>query len=408
LETDNVLLDESQAAVLSKPESVADISKWFLWRKHDVNFYSIGSRDVDKYLTATEDDTEIIMYAIGLMDGTRTEEEISRMIYNKFGKHLDITLLVKKMKTTGLLEGGYKDTSELGMFSKKIISYKFSVFSILKKKIINYVYNIWLIISFVAILAALLTFIFNFNECRAFFSTSFTYKDSYFLGAVLTTVASIINIMLHELSHMAASVKCGLQPSEFNMNLYGGFKLIWMVKIKGMYTIPRKHRIMVMSAGILTNLVLISIVITVCVLFHVNSVAAELMSKIMINNIFMLYSCCMPFNISDGYFIFSQLSKYPNMRTKMFRLMGGRKKDFNIWVLLYSFISVGMIIYGFVLSGKWGVNISIEFYDRVISSTNIAWFAFIAAAVPVIFVAWLNFVFVIKLIKLIKANMTAG
>lgn len=402
-----MLLNESQAETLNRPESVTDISKWFLWKKHNINFYSIGSRDVDKYLTATEDDTEIIMYAIGLMDGTRTQEEIGQMIYNRFGKHLDVELLVKKMKTTGLLEGGYKDTSELGMFSKKIISYKFSVFSNLKKKIISCAYSIWLIISLVAVVSALLTISFNFNECRAFFSASFTYKDSYFLGAVLTTIASIINIMLHEVSHMAASVKCGLQPSEFNMNLYGGFKLIWMVKIKGMYTVPRKHRIIIMSAGILTNIVIISIVITVCVLFNVNSVAVELMSKIMINNIFMLYSCSMPFNISDGYFIFSQLSKYPNMRTKMFRLMGGKKKDLNIWVLLYSLISIGMIVYGFVLSGKWGINISIEFYDKVISSTNVAWLAFTAAAIPVLFVAWLNFVFVTKLVKLIKANMAA-
>ena len=236
---------------------------------------------------------------------------------------------------------------------------------------------------------------------------SLTYKDSYLLGAILAAVASVINIIFHESAHALTSIRCGLQPSSFSMNLYGGFKFLWMVKIKGIYTVERQKRIMIMGAGIYTNFILICISLSLSVWGVLSGTGSEIFSKILINNVFMIMACSMPFNLSDGYFIVSQLTKRMNMRKKMFRLLNFKQTSFcntDVWDVLYAAISIGMIGYSFYLTGIWCYHIVLEIYQKVNDLTQSCIVSDIVATIPIIVIVGTDLLFIRRFIHLIKAN----
>lgn len=389
------------------PECLPDISSWLLWKKNNINIYSVGSIDADKYIMVPEDKLEIVLFAIELMDGEHTLDDIAGKVYKKFQRQIDMYSIINKMNKAGLICGDREEISEITTFSQKLIHHTFPEFSVIKKKLIIILYNIWFILSIFFIVSTVVSIIKRSGEGMIFLSESLKFRDSYFLGAIMTALSSIINIILHELSHILAAVKFGLQPSEFTMNLYGGFKLVWVVRIKGMYSVERYKRIIIMAAGIFTNISVGAFAYLLCMYVCKDGIVMELISKVMLNNIFMIMACSMPFNLSDGYYIFTQIAKRQNMRKRMFGLIGFSKEAIakaDIWDLLYSAIAIGFIIYGFVLSGGWAYRMALEFHSITFDKTAIPILSIAIGLLPLLFIFWINGLFIIRFIKLIKYN----
>ena len=67
-----------------------------------------------------------------------------------------------------------------------------------------------------------------------------------------------------------------------------------------------------------------------------------------LSQFYIIFSNLSLFNLSDGYFIFSQIAKVQNLRTKMFRLLTGKvnlRNDFR--VTIYTAINLVLITLGF-------------------------------------------------------------
>lgn len=392
----------------SNPVCESEISSWFYWNKNGKNMYVIGNKDIDKYFMVDEKKVNIILSAVKLMDGKNTTVDINSQIKEKYQVDLDVDDLVMRLKNAGLLkQQDVKKTNELDLFSKSLLEINFFEIGKRKKQAFSILWNILFVLSIGAILGAVATLILRGSESIEYLRKSLTYKDSYLLGAILAAVASVINIIFHESAHALTSIRCGLQPSSFSMNLYGGFKFLWMVKIKGIYTVERQKRIMIMGAGIYTNFILICISLSLSVWGVLSGTGSEIFSKILINNVFMIMACSMPFNLSDGYFIVSQLTKRMNMRKKMFRLLNFKQTSFcntDVWDVLYAAISIGMIGYSFYLTGIWCYHIVLEIYQKVNDLTQSCIVSDIVATIPIIVIVGTDLLFIRRFIHLIKAN----
>lgn len=390
------------------PICESEVSSWFYWNKDGKNMYVIGNKDIDKYFMVDENRVEVILSAVKLMNGENSVVDINKQIKEKYKVDLEVEDLVIRLKNAGLLkQKDGKTSNELDLFSKKLIDIKFKDMNERERRIFCILWNIFFVVSVSLILGAVVTLILRGSECAEYLGKSFTYKDSYLLGAILTALASIINIIFHESAHALTSIRCGLQPSSFSMNLYGGFKLLWMVKIKGMYTIERRKRIIIMGAGIYTNFILICMSLILGGSGFLHGTSSEIFSKILINNVFMIIACSTPFNLSDGYYMVSQLTKRMNMRKKMFSLLNFKQTSFrnvDIWDIIYAVISIGMIVYSFCVTIIWSYHIVLEIYQKLNYLTQNCIVAGIVAAIPAGLVLWIEVLFIRRFIKLIKAN----
>lgn len=390
------------------PICKCEISSWFYWNKDGKDMYAIGNKDIDKYFMVDEKKLHIILSAIKLMNGKNTTEEINNQLKEEYQVDLDVDDLVVRLKSAGLLfQQDGNQNNELDLFAKKILNIQFTHMENGKRRVLQFLWQFLFVLSIGAILGTVITLILRGNESVTYLSKSLTYKDSYLLGAILAAVVSIINILCHECAHALTSVQFGLQPSSFSMNLYGGFKLLWMVKIKGMYTIERKKRIMIMGAGIYTNFILICISLVLSIWGVTHGTGSEILSKILINNVFMIMACSMPFNLSDGYYIISQMAKRTNMRKKMFQILNFKNNSFrntDVWDVLYAVISIGMIIYSFYLTAVWCYHIVLEMNHKAFEMTQNCVVAGAIAAIPAIFIVWIDVLFIRRFVRLIKAN----
>lgn len=141
------------------PECLPDISSWLLWKKNNINIYSVGSIDADKYIMVPEDKLEIVLFAIELMDGEHTLDDIAGKVYKKFQRQIDMYSILNKMNKAGLICGDREEISEITTFSQKLIHHTFPEFSVIKKKLIIILYNIWFILSIFFIVSTVVSII---------------------------------------------------------------------------------------------------------------------------------------------------------------------------------------------------------------------------------------------------------
>lgn len=390
------------------PKAVPDIEKWFYWNKGGRNIYVIGNKEIDKYFMAPENGVNMLHDLILHMDGTKSIAELESYAKETYHTIIPIDDLVKKLMRAGLLEGTDAERrNELDVFSKKLFSYKFKTFSLAKKKKLSHLWDVMVLLILALIVSALITLFLKPGECKTYYNQSFRFKDSYLYGAVISCFISIVNIICHEYAHAVSSVKFGLQPSEFAMILYGGYQFEWLVKIKGMYTVQRKYRILIMLAGVIANLALLSLSLLIGIWCPLSDIQTQLFSKFMVTNIFMIIACITPFSISDGYYVISQLFKTSNLRRQMFQMMNfknrkkGQMKPFN---LVYSLISIGMIFYSFAITIFWAVKVSAEVLEKSRQYIPSDILCYVPAMFPLLVVGAIEFLFIRRFIQLIHSN----
>lgn len=390
------------------PKVVPNIQKWFYWNKGGRNIYVIGNKEIDKYFMVPEESADMLYDIILRMNGEYNISDISHYAEEKYKMIVPISDLLKKLRRAGLLQGHEAEkVNELELFSKKLYSYEYKEYSKKKKERMTHLWNVLFTLTVAVVICAAVTLIIKPEDCKEYYGKSFLYKNSYIYGALLSCLISWINIICHEFAHAITSVKFGLQPNEFAMILYGGYKFEWLVKIKGMYTVKRKYRIYIMSAGIATNLALLSLSLVIGMWLPLSDTATQILSKLMVTNIFMIVACISPFTISDGYYVVTQILKTSNLRRQTFRMLNmknWKKEKPSLLNIGYCLVSVGMIIYSFTITFIWGKNISVEVYESTASSIDVAFLRYLVAAIPLIIVIGVIGFFAKRFVRLIRAN----
>ena len=164
--------------------------------------------------------------------------------------------------------------------------------------------------------------------------------DSVFISIIISTVITTICVLLHEMAHAIVAAHYRLIPQKVSISIYLFTPIIY-ITIPGIYTLPRKQRILVHAAGIIMN----AFIFSVSVMFLPFSFGTlrEIMLLIAFNNLGLIVMNLVPFLPLDGYFILTNILKIPNLRRisgkKIISIIRGEKRKL-VEYIIYNIISV--------------------------------------------------------------------
>lgn len=315
-----------------KPISLDDIEMYLLFEKSD-NKYLLGSKKKDRYVIVSEDNGKKYMKLLSDLNGENDYEDLAikwnvpvSYVYRMVHDFCEKGLLVNS--------ANQNDNTEINRLCKKLISIPCGKLQKMNEKKTNSIIGFFLCLLIISLM---------FNICHILQGDLsdirlISYRGSYILALIVSSIIMIPSFFFHELCHAIAAIKYGLKPKRIDICLYLFMFPLYYVKIGGIYTVSKRKRIVIMSAGLVGNIFLASIALSLYILTTEVIFAILVLSQI---NIFI--ANINPFTLSDGYFIASHLFKVENIRTKVFDII----TSFNIKkylkdkkVIVYLFINI--------------------------------------------------------------------
>ncbi len=150
---------------------------------------------------------------------------------------------------------------------------------------------------------------------------SISYLFSTWRSICLFYIVSIFCIFLHECAHALCLAAEGGSPGKFSMILFNFVQFAFAVDVSDIWTLSRKSRLKVLSAGLHLNLFL-SILGFIIVSSHYSPEWLVLVGFqiIFISYPGILFNLC-PFLRTDGYYILSQIMSINHLRKKCFAMV---------------------------------------------------------------------------------------
>ncbi len=318
----------------------------------------IGETEKDTHFLLSASQKEFFCEVCELFDGVKTIEEIASSLNVSNNKILAVAkllyengMLLEELNTQRTVK-----FNEVERYSVPLVKY---VFSNLKnpEKTRQIANIIWLFINIFWVLNFLLFVGLNIQSGFQLFSgVSFANlfavgksESNMFLGYLAVNIGMVIMFVFHELGHVLLGLKNGIQPDKFSFVLFLGFIPMFYVKNKNIYTLNKKNACSVLLAGVFINLILAFFCINIYGLW-----GNDLFKVLALSNMRIILINLWPLSLSDGYYIFSLLSKNPNMRMKLHYFISNPKIIFEyskieqIYVILAFCVmvfSIGMEIF---------------------------------------------------------------
>lgn len=342
-----------------KPKCVPGISYW----GYNKSFYSLGSIEVDRYIKVPKAKIEVLMMAVSLMDGSNDIEMIQMQLKKSMNSCVDIKGLTRILGDAGLLEGVQEkhNNSEMNIVGVDLISFNFPTVTPIIKQLTKWIIVLWKIL----LVMNIGLFVCKIGWCQlkgeAINIELLKVKDNYIVGLLWTVLFYSISTLLHEMSHWAMAINYGLQPRVLKFVVYTGIIPSMYVKINGMYTLKKTQRMYIMAAGIFTNGLLCLIGVVCAIYSNPDSYMNEIMIKFALANGYMAIKNLMPFNISDGYYIFEWITNRTNTRINILKSIKQFKTEKRLGlsnsVLLYCIVSMFFLISTLFSILIWVINI---------------------------------------------------
>lgn len=325
----------------------------------DIEFYSedsdsliFGSRSINEYVKVKCSNIDIIKNIILLFDGAHSEMQIEEYCAENHVK-INLEKLITEIDRKCLFEDSNAQgpsKEEIKMLGIKVFDKQFADRQITSgSKVASYIIaciNISIVLSMIYL-------IFRFDLIKEIFSKNLLmYKDSYINGMLVTFGMSLIVLVIHECGHILFACRYHLQIERFGLYLYIGIMPKWFFKFRGIQVAPRKQRELVFLGGVYFNFFLI---ILACILSSFLDV--DLVRTFILSNFLMIINCLLPFSLTDGYFLFSNLLHIENLRNAMFRsifqFLKLKINKKNIGVFIYFIINVCIYSYKIILYYLW-------------------------------------------------------
>lgn len=324
-----------------KPRIVEDLEKYELYRDKKKTTYTVGSIKKDRFIMASEKNVDDIIGVYKLFDGEHTIDDIVK-IYKDNNKEIDVLKLFNIAEQAGLIENTNKKEVILNEFQK----YGFSIMDINIGDKLNCIFRRCAHIVSIPFCVFLVAIILIATVLLPKFGISivklniYNLFDSVFISIIISTVITTICVLLHEMAHAIVAAHYRLIPQKVSISIYLFTPIIY-ITIPGIYTLPRKQRILVHAAGIIMN----AFIFSVSVMFLPFSFGTlrEIMLLIAFNNLGLIVMNLVPFLPLDGYFILTNILKIPNLRRisgkKIISIIRGEKRKL-VEYIIYNIISV--------------------------------------------------------------------
>jgi peptidase M50 len=346
---------------MSYPHAAEDISAFTLYEYKDrPSTYAVGSIDRDRFIEVDEARKSVILYAISLMDGKHSFEDIEKNIAEGKGVIINAEELYKTLKKADLL---FEQGSQ-GVIKSEFETLGLKVFDVGLKRL-NKLFSSLSILTIPLYALALVVLLFTvffaaFNYSSITVGSLFGFTDNYLKNIIITVLIMFFSIFCHELSHAIVASKYGIIPKKLTLSLYLYVSPIVYIKLPGLYTIKPKERILTWGAGITTNMLFACIGLAFSILlkrYGVGENTINILNRFWyINGVFAIVNMC-PLMPLDGYFILATTLKIPNLRRGAFNALKtsirSNKIRFSAGQFLYFVLSVllmGMVVGKEILS----------------------------------------------------------
>lgn len=358
----------SEKSIL-KPKAIDNISYWMYMEQKSKVYYSLGNKEVDRYIKVPEKKLKPIMETIELFDGNNEIHYIQTYLKENKKINIDVYNLYKLLSKVGLIEGeeGDKVNGEMAIIGVELLSISFpKVNNAVKKSAEGFLF-LWKLVFIFSIIMLISGIIFRNYRVSYIIEHAFIVKNSHILGLVWTMLFCFIASLLHELMHWCFAIKNGLRPDKFKMVLYSGIIPTMYVKINGLYTLEKKKRITVMMAGILMNLLISFLGIILVFWFNLKNNINDIILKLVLSNLYMVVTNIMPFTITDGYYIFCWTFGIVNIRINILKalkgIQNGEKIKMNRVMAIYGTVSIMLLFTAMYSSFWWFYNIINEVFN---------------------------------------------
>lgn len=303
--------------IYSFPVLKKTIKKIVLFESKPIQ-YALYIVETDRTVFLSEKDIDNIISISKMIDGNH---HISEIMNCEGFEYKQNSRILSIMNNLHLFDENLSNTrfSEISLMSKIIATIKISISDSVAKSFYTIYWMLLIILVFVAGIILLLQ---GGNIIDKFTNNIQKFNGvSYLLSIVLTAPIFII----HEFAHVATACKyCLNKRIEINFALYLYLFPYLYVKIPAIYTIRREQRIFVFISGICANVLLGLFFTIICLLTN-----KSIFLSIAISNFQIAIINLIPFNLSDGYFILSNILKKCNLRNSYFKFLFNLGKKTN-------------------------------------------------------------------------------
>lgn len=313
-------LSERKISSEWKPKIRDDIFFNDLFATGNDGYCVVGCKGNDSQLMIKMNKLKAFKELMRQFDGTYTIEEL---IDKTRHDEKDFTQIVQMCYDKGFFEeqDEIERFNEVERLSFRVLRYDFKDFSEKTQRRCDKLVSCFRIIFLSALLLSVYAVAKNIDiisklTIRTVISISGNGWIGVVLGYIVIQGLSLLMGIIHEVAHVVASLKNGGRPHYIAFVLYMGFMPMAYLKQKNIYALKRKEILEILFAGVIMNLFLFMLFGNLYLWTESN------WAKILaVTNIRLALINLVPFSLTDGYFIFSILSKRPNLRMNFFHLL---------------------------------------------------------------------------------------
>lgn len=299
----------------------------------------VGRRDLDRYVAVPHERVPLLQKAAKGMDGSRGLAEVAAIAGTSEAQVLHFH---QEMLRAGLVEGS-RPPSPLGRLALCLWTWQLPGIS---PAIRRYISGLFLPLAILtsALIAAGIALAFVQPSILTISPPISSVNGWPSLGELLVVFA--VAVSAHEVGHMIAAARYGIFPRNIQLIAYLGVLPFLLLRLPGLYLLPRRQRLVVWIAGIWLNLSLWAVASLVGAMLS-PAFGKEIASRLAITNLTLAVINILPFLPTDGYLAMSTLVGQPNLRRRsrkeIQKLLSGEKVRSSLLVL-YGLVSTAFTL----------------------------------------------------------------
>jgi len=218
----------------------------FFFRKEN-NYFMVWPESKTNFIELTPESFE----ALNLLKKDLTISEIEKILENKFGEPVNLKEFVLELIDLGFVK--YVNHIKIKNNKKRK-----TTLSSIKKSHVSWIYSKPMLYFYIFLVSVALLILF-FNPSYFPSYTDFFFTENYLFTLIISIITALTLILIHEFAHLIAGKAVGVDG-----NISIGMRLFYPVaetNLTGLWSLPKKQRLIPLLAGMLNDILIISIIL---------------------------------------------------------------------------------------------------------------------------------------------------
>ena len=300
-----------------------------LYTKAEDGFFVFGCRGKDSSVLLKKNKIELFKKFISALDGTNS---IDDLVNKGYGSQVEIEKIIDLFSKKGLLRGSEKTDyfNEAEKFSVKLFHLEVRIKNEKALRLLRKFSKLYKYILPILFVTALIGIIMRFRQenVAIFIANMRIQYDSIYSSIalyILVNVFVVFMFIIHEFFHVCYGLRYHVSSFCISCVLFLGFIPMFYVKHNNIYALEKSQLLKVIAAGILGNIGLSFLFLSLFLFTN-----CKLFFAFVLSNIKIIYTNVIPVSLSDGYFFTTVLLGIPNIRLNMYKTLCSPKHFFTL------------------------------------------------------------------------------